>query len=424
MSIAYSLFIKCEIDGIQQYLGLDYVDDNSQINVSSDITTHPLVNGDIIADHMYINASTISFNGTFSLVGNKKGITYITENKKEVVSDYSTDSHSRLAMIEQLFERINKEGILCELVRRSEEGEEVRFLTRKNMALTSITWTEHQYSVDFNFGFTEALTAIVEEEIYESDIQDEDLPILTSPQAANLSDNFINKQELKEIITNVIKGIELESESLFNMKQAWKFLTINSLQELLDFFNFNDIKMRNKLKKLRKNVSEDEIDKITDKILEKFDLLEQKISLYTFGQNISQQCLITIDNVLYCFTLTQDSKNSDYSLSVTHLTNLSTEITDEIITNIYEKSISSLNNCNDNTILFKTDKNTQIYLVNLYNANTMYDKVVNLREMEDKEDKASKILTNYGIIISTLDLYKYREILNTMIQEVFSEIEL
>ena len=150
-SNVYDLVVRCEIDGEEENFLFDYVED-ATTNLTSDITTHPLVNGDIIADHMYLNPSTVSFSGTFSLLGNKK---------------YDFGNTDRLANIQEIFERIMKEGIMCTLVKMSSTGDTSRFKVRENMVLTSITWVERQTSMDFTFTFNEALTSVVDDVEYE-----------------------------------------------------------------------------------------------------------------------------------------------------------------------------------------------------------------------------------------------------------------
>ena len=56
---AYILVVSCNLDNEQQEFMFDYVSD-TDTRLISDITTHPMVNGDIVADHMFKNP--LSFN--------------------------------------------------------------------------------------------------------------------------------------------------------------------------------------------------------------------------------------------------------------------------------------------------------------------------------------------------------------------------
>ena len=72
----FAITITCRLNEEDTQLTtliLDTVKDNS-INLSSTVTTHPMVNGDIVADHMYNNPSNENISGTFSLNGSKSNI--------------------------------------------------------------------------------------------------------------------------------------------------------------------------------------------------------------------------------------------------------------------------------------------------------------------------------------------------------------
>ena len=104
---AYILVVTCELDGEQQRFMFDYVSDNST-SLSSDLTTHPMVNGDMVADHMFKQPLTVTYSGKFSLYGNKR-----TEYGKE----------DRLEQIQNIFERIKNEAIICELSTEAIDGQ-------------------------------------------------------------------------------------------------------------------------------------------------------------------------------------------------------------------------------------------------------------------------------------------------------------
>ena len=64
---SYRVVIETELDDQELFIEFDKVDD-TDISSESDITTHPLVNGDTIADHMYRTPVTMSINGSFSKI--------------------------------------------------------------------------------------------------------------------------------------------------------------------------------------------------------------------------------------------------------------------------------------------------------------------------------------------------------------------
>lgn len=140
--IAYK--ISFTLDNQDTSIMLDTINDVS-VASSSRLTRHPIVNGDIIADHMYKEAITVRLNGSFSLNGG----TLVNINT----------SGSTLSNIQKLFERLKNEGIICTLMKITTDAtQNLRFLQRANMVLSDISWTEKINSMNFDFTFTQVLT--------------------------------------------------------------------------------------------------------------------------------------------------------------------------------------------------------------------------------------------------------------------------
>ena len=68
MSAGIAYKITCTIDDKETTILLDTINETS-VNTSSNLTQHPIVNGDMVADHMYKDPITISLSGSFSLNG-------------------------------------------------------------------------------------------------------------------------------------------------------------------------------------------------------------------------------------------------------------------------------------------------------------------------------------------------------------------
>lgn len=144
MSAGIAYKITCTIDNKETTILLDTINETT-VNTSSNLTQHPIVNGDIVADHMYKDPITISLSGSFSLNGGT------------LMNIASTGS--ALSNIQTLFEKIKNEGIVCSLMKvMTDSKQNMRFLERNNMVLTSIRWTEKVNSMDFSFSFTQVLT--------------------------------------------------------------------------------------------------------------------------------------------------------------------------------------------------------------------------------------------------------------------------
>ena len=175
----YAVVISCFLnkeDKERTSFILDTVDDTS-IDSSSSITMHPVVSGDMIADHMYNDPDTMQVRGSFSLNGSKG-----------IVVD---GSGSRLANFEDVFEDIKSRGVMCDIVKvhipnNDLTNQQPRFKLRQNMVLTSISFVEKINSVNFTFNFKQALTVDVEETPIDND--DEFLPYITEPNTLNFTD--------------------------------------------------------------------------------------------------------------------------------------------------------------------------------------------------------------------------------------------
>ena len=124
-------------DEAVKILMLDVVKTKS-ITASSTITNQPLQSGDTMSDHMYRNPTTFNVSGTFALNG---------ENANDISYGFIGKENDRLTQIETLLEKIKDEGYLCDLITMSfddngkNDANNTRFKVRKNMALTSITWS-------------------------------------------------------------------------------------------------------------------------------------------------------------------------------------------------------------------------------------------------------------------------------------------
>lgn len=170
------------------------------LNLNSTLTEHPLVNGDTIGDHMYRENITCTLRGSFSLNGNKPTL-------------FKGTSKDRLKNIQEVFERINKEAIVCDIVMQNKlENSEERFIRRRNMVLTSISWTENQNYLDFTFTFNEIMFAELQTENYNVTYEDENLPAITDGVILSFSEDVLDMNVVDEIILNVLRDNKLVTD--------------------------------------------------------------------------------------------------------------------------------------------------------------------------------------------------------------------
>ena len=462
----YEMTINCMLDGVDTTLYFDYVGENS-ITLNTTITEHPLVSGDMIADHQYIEPATASFSGTFSLYGNKKSYA-IMRNNRTIFENYGSNVNDRLSYIQEIFERIQKDGIHCNIVKLSTNNDSSRFKARKNMILNSITWTERQFSVDFDFSFREALSAEVPyENDYFVDDTDNDLPYVTQPVQRSAVDELLDKNQVIEALVFTLLNENLDEEKRINSmdfsryakdgsfwndtKKSWAqgavigtVVTVASMNVIAGLcgglaaafpvgtliavgigtvvciasaitlickkvkqaqsYNIKAFKYYKRLAKKQKE--DDRYVEFIGEVMTSVSTLDNTITLLGFDSNLSQQCLITIDNNLYAFTFTKSTNNSYYCLSVVMLDNEGNTIEKVQISNIYEKSVSSLYECNKDTILFNTeDTKAQIYLANLSGAKEIQEEAEQGNSTVSEDAKYD--LRNYGILISNIDMNQF-----------------
>ena len=190
----------------RKYFPIDLLE-NRRVSATSNIATHPLMNGDTISDHMYRNPTTVSFGGQFSLSG---------RNYKNKSYDFIGEKGDRLTNVQKVFEFIKNNAILCDIVTleidvdkadpdddsKSEySSSNTRFITRHNMALQSINWEEKLNSMGFSFEFKEIITVDVDEFVIDND---PDLPNVYQPRAASIGTVLNDLQILPQTIIRLL----------------------------------------------------------------------------------------------------------------------------------------------------------------------------------------------------------------------------
>lgn len=194
--------ISYTLDGDNQIIILDTIDEDT-VTTQSTITTHPIVTGDILADHMYKEPASMNISGEFSLNGGSATVI--------------KSGGSKLANMQTLFERIKNEGILCNIVKISmtANGESVRFLSRPNMALTRIVWTERINSLKFSFGFTQVFLSKIQ--IIKPTQSDENLPAITEASTANFTDLLLDWNVVDTLMLDLCVGNGMMTEDFKEM---------------------------------------------------------------------------------------------------------------------------------------------------------------------------------------------------------------
>lgn len=182
------------------FLVFDYITEK-MITGNLAIASQPMQSGDTISDHYYREPEIYDVAGSFSLNGrNWNDISYNFRNKGD-----------RLTNIEDTFDTIRKEGLLCTLYTIDTDEFKIngvnnaksRFKIRKNMVLKSTTFTEKLNSMDFRFQFQEVI--MVEQQEYEAldeaTRRDLGLPSVYQPSSSSLGSVLNEVGQLAELVT-------------------------------------------------------------------------------------------------------------------------------------------------------------------------------------------------------------------------------
>lgn len=216
---AYRAVIGCNFEQYEnnttepnRYLILDYQEDK-QVTNTAVIASQPMQDGDTMSDHMYRQPTEVTLAGSFSLNG---------KNWDDDSYDFVSVG-DRLTNIQEAFERILKEGLLCTITTINEddmlttEGGKYsgtlksnarnRFKIRKNMALKNISWTEGQNNIKFNFTFQEVIMVAAQqeyEELSEEEKKRLGLPSVTYPETSNLGAVLTQNDDLLKYIFKIL----------------------------------------------------------------------------------------------------------------------------------------------------------------------------------------------------------------------------
>lgn len=200
--IAYIINYKDEANQTQS-IALTNVNDGS-IDLQSRITSHPLITGEIIADHKYDEPITMSINGAFSLNTNED-------------TGISGSKYGLLKVIQGQFEYLKKNAILCTIMKvfiDKDNKKAMRFQKRANMVLSRISWTEQINSLKYVFDFTEVM--LVDVENIDVDTHDMFLPNVGEFNQYNFTETLLDINELDRQIVEVLLATNVMDSEFMN----------------------------------------------------------------------------------------------------------------------------------------------------------------------------------------------------------------
>lgn len=384
---------------------------NDNITSSSTVTRHPIVTGDLVADHMYRNADTLTLRGIFSLNGSK-GITVVEGNNK-------------LNKIQDLFEDIKNRGLLCDVTRVKIESDNDGkrspiFKTRKNMVLTNISWTQGINDVDYSFTFNEAL--IMSVEIAPPTSDDAFNPNVSDFVRSTFTDTLFDVEMVRALVVQVLKEQNLIDEQALNQVETMiaKGIAKTTIIGLFTpggpilgvlgaiavgiSYAISKAKFENKRRvkafKYYQNSTKNEkeaqrFNDMVNDIYKQFKIFNEHILVYQVSKDEDQETLLQIGSEVYVFKFTKSNVDK-FACQLQIL-----DVDDNQV-----GVMSNLSSAPDN--LFALSSLSPILTVDNNQVFIICDK-------EKKEEKQK--LTNYYILVSDIDFKKFNNIIIEIINK-------
>lgn len=410
-----------DTDNAYKTIVLETVNDVT-VSTTSELTTHPIVNGDLVADHMIKQPCTMGISGTLSLHGSQV-LTFVGEG-------------SKLANAQSVFENIKNNALLCEIVKISNISNEIRFLQRSNMALTSIQWTESINSLQYTFSFTQVMLASVKE--YEVSTDDMFLPNITEPSTLNFTDSLIDWEQVDTSLIQILRTNKLLEEDFLVSLQSLTSAQVSALiaaglvtvalnaipfighiativiaivaaaivfvTALVNWITglINRSKYRIKVFKAYENDKKQQKEvarfcNFTGSIHIQLQQLNNVLHVYQIASNEEQECMISIANNYYIFTFTKNNTTGKYKCVVTDINEK-----ERAVINDLSSALESIDQCTtQNSIMRADESGAYVYL--MYAASN--------------EDANRNDLTNYMIFVSEVNMEEYDKLIEDIIEE-------
>ena len=389
---------------------LDSIED-VQVDESSQLTTHPIVTGDMVADHMIKEPCSMTISGELSMNGS---------------DNINFDGFKpTLKACQETFGKIKNNAYMCSITKLAMSTNEVRFLQRENMVLTSIQWTERVNSLAFTLTFTQALVTDAQE--YEVDMQDKNLPAVTEPATLSFSSTLMDWDQVDRLVIDTCATEGLTTDEFMTMLKStgtsfliggtavgaailiayvaacasipvagW-IVGVASLAvagvAIIGYGIYSAIKSAVNSRKYRINqFKKYKDDKKNQAEVERFanfigDIHNQLMKLndafyvYQISSNEPQECMLSISDEYYIFAFEKNNVNNKWTVNVTM------PARDDAVV-AANKSIdcakTSYADCNSGNALFRASgSGAYVYLVYVRN-----------------EDLAADDLRNYYVLVS------------------------
>lgn len=318
---------------------------------SNTITNHPIVSGDMVADHSYKNPLTMSFSASVALKGNNVA----TLNDVALTPSEFID----------IFDKIKTRAYLCNIVKININNEkDIRFANYANMVITSINTTEYINTVTSSFSWQQVMIADVQ--TYDVDQDDEFLPNVTEPKTTSFTDAVLDASQTAKIISDYLKSVglltdEFLTKAVTEVADSAKAAIAGGIIAGVSYAAIaptiaaicgasgppgwvvgaiaaagifivgiitsiaNTAKTINGIKQFKyypndKAKNEQEVKRFYELVANlqaEMSVLNEQINVYQISSNEEQECMINIDNHYYIFTFVKNNTSLTYSLKVT-----------------------------------------------------------------------------------------------------------
>lgn len=398
--VAYQ--ISCTINGVRQKFLLDTIEGND-VRSSSNMTSHPIYQGDIIGDHMYKTQSTVQISGSYSI---NAGTNLMLGN-----------TANALATFEAVFETIKNKGIICELLKISNTNNKTLFLKRSNMALTDIHFTEQINSIEFDFTFKQIITTTaatnaanytgdIAQNVGKFDDTDAYLPSFSAYTLSNFVTAVVNYGNICKIINETLQLTNEQTQQITTKIRMFGSngltslgiandiakLIISSLASITQS-NVDRLFADGFVSKLNtaslvqllqgKDITNQAIVAYCEylgKIYKKVNSLSDVITCYQISSSGEQTSTLLINNIYYEFEFKRNNVSDSYYLAVKNANADNPEY--EISSCLCSSAVTNFTDCTLENMLFNTSKSF-VYLLKAKNT--------------DEHD-----LTNYYVVVSKI----------------------
>ena len=431
-----------DLEGNQETINFDLISSIS-VTSSSNLTENTMMNGDIIADHIYREPNEVTISGSYGLFSNR--------------NVQFSGPWDKLGNVEEYFENIKNKGYKCSIITRSLlNNSSTRFKTRENMVLTSIEWTHHQTSIEFSLTFTEQKTASLQTQDIPYTEEDEDGPEITDGIATSFTEEVLDWDMVYGLVISMLNEDNMMTDEFKNELQELSFsesgaawiaggvagyilgavgavvavilgsnpvgciiAAVGALAIGIGVGIYNMVTEHQRKQELiaaqekwgteqfqyfegDDERNEEELNRFFNfvgGVADYIKTLDNYITVYKIPTDVQQEMMIYIDDDNYVFKFNKISDSEGYQLT---LSTPSKVIKQSTCWNEAKPDISKLN---DNNYLYKTSNKYRIYL--------MYSL---LDENGEPKEIGKNILTNYFILVSTINFENFSDLLTELIQ--------